>query len=755
MSKKAECFKPFTSKVFINHSTWLIIFFLTCFFTSITTGFANENSAEVYCSDYSKKDVPADKMTIKIQGDRVDISSVIETLEKYKKSQYPHPTLEELIDPSSECLGEDLSNLCQKTSSPESCFEEAKEQVLNTLDEIDTARADIPLYPNKYYPLGSAVGKMLADTKNLNLDCFEDCGYYQLPYVVLYGDSTQYDDFHDKMKRAHPACRKKFFNQLLSTLKTRTMPKQCLQQRFKNDPVCKEVLDYINAINGRMIDMAELAYDIDNIDDIVQIPDLVCVDRDAENNLVGTFEHLINWNDNLSQFIQCSTLGKGESKTISQPDNPIFTDNYILQKNADGNYTIPLNLKFTATENYDGTVPKNRVSGHYTNKVRACLAQANQKMTGPDGKKINILLRPASSQSQRQEDKCKPPGEQNIEIKVGPGKLRSSVKRYAADIDCPTITHEILHLLGLCDEYKEKVNGFYVNPQSGEVVSPNSIDKNKRSEYDFQLAYDCRLTSTNSIMSNHYERWNNVFENNADESLLNPGQFNSILYGGCKEKNEQFSNCSQLAYQSSTKDSGCLAKKRKCESLNVMGLNKQEEMDKWQREIAAKEGAMAKLQESPASNIRDNLLSQYQKEINELKKNLRIVQSWPDPPGSQVSSANEQNTDNLTIKEETTSTATDTQSKSTEQIPPQKKDEATSTPSLGIENTNNCDRCYNIPPSERQFCLSECRKTGGSSTPATTATPTPTPNPAPIPVTSESKKDSNNCDRCYHLAPSL
>ena len=26
---------------------------------------------------------------------------------------------------------------------------------------------------------------------------------------------------------------------------------------------------------------------------------------------------------------------------------------------------------------------------------------------------------------------------------------------YASNIDCPTITHEILHLYGLCDEYHE------------------------------------------------------------------------------------------------------------------------------------------------------------------------------------------------------------------------------------------------------------------------------------------------------------
>ena len=180
---------------------------------------------------------------------------------------------------------------------------------------------------------------------------------------------------------------------------------------------------------------------------------------------------------------------------------------------------------------------------------------------------------------------------ETVTISIGSKNHRSNSEKYESDIDCPTITHEILHLTGLCDEYREQQRGFYINPKTGEMVGNNFIGNNKKklvpSNYDFKPAYDCRVEGENSIMSNQYKRWNNV-KSGKNKSYLTSAQFQSISYGGCSKKNKNFNKCSQLAYQSSysqKKRGNCLEAKRECERENSMGYDKQEQIDALQKEI--------------------------------------------------------------------------------------------------------------------------------------------------------------------------
>ena len=258
---------------------------------------------------------------------------------------------------------------------------------------------------------------------------------------------------------------------------------------------------------------------------------------------------------------------------------------YTIKRERDGSYSIPLVLNFHPTEDYNGPVPQDKVPEYYMNKVQKCMDQANQKMLGPNGEKLNINIQAPTRQNK---DDCN--RENAIQIAIGPLGIRGHAKKYEPNFDCPTITHEVLHLLGLCDEYMETAIGFYVNSETGKVKSRtlDNMAENKKlmsdKSYEFKPDYNCRIIQDNSIMSFHQERWMNVYDLKTDESLLDPGHFNSVLYGDC-DINKSFNDCSQLAYENSFIKKNCIEKKHECESQNILGRNKQEEIELIQAEI--------------------------------------------------------------------------------------------------------------------------------------------------------------------------
>ena len=206
-----------------------------------------------------------------------------------------------------------------------------------------------------------------------------------------------------------------------------------------------------------------------------------------------------------------------------------------------------------------------------------------------------------------------------------------------------------MHLLGLCDEYKERIKGFQVSADTGEVKPANISERSDNENDQFVLAYDCRVTTANSIMSNQWKRWKTVFESNKDSSLLNKAQFNRILYGDCPSKNKLYNECSDLAYRSSLVEdnTNCLKQKTKCRESNAMGQNKAEELSTIRRDIQFREKMIEVVKEemlqerqkikaegpqADLSRLKDlNDMSQsFDSELKELREELEIVSAWPD-----------------------------------------------------------------------------------------------------------------------------
>ncbi len=147
------------------------------------------------------------------------------------------------------------------------------------------------------------------------------------------------------------------------------------------------------------------------------------------------------------------------------------------------------------------------LNNHYDH-MDACLADLNPYMKGPNGQSLKLkITRPSVTREiTTTTDSGGKAGyklnSQLAESSVSPITLfpkdrnkRADSQNHIQDMNCPIVVHEILHLAGLCDEYKEVTRGFIRNPQTGELRLVLSGSNNI-------TAYNCRvLGPPDSIMN--------------------------------------------------------------------------------------------------------------------------------------------------------------------------------------------------------------------------------------------------------------
>ena len=563
--------------------------FLICLSYGINFSMAAEYTEELdpYLFSFRGVDYLISPVKISLKGNEVDMSAVIPALERAKKSPYDNfYSMEILSFPE---IKEKISSLCKKSSLPDICEEKANAELRENIDRISQEMENQILYPRGYHPINSErVDGFFEDAMDfLDSVCLINCEDYDLIGALRYSSPEQYIQLYDKIKMTDEKCQRNILNALAVQLKTEQFPKKCLEEENKKHPVCESMSKDIDIIRGRILQMTERVYKSDVFK--TTEAQALCVDcargTNEEDKSLKLFSDLI---DNIQEQSQCFELKPGQEKRVYSGTG--VNSSYYIRKEPDGTYSIPLNLRFSADEDYDGNIPKDAVPAHYMKRVQECMNTANEKMLGPNGEKLKIVIQDSTEQN---DNRC----ENTVKkIKVGSKGHRSNSSKYEADIDCPVITHEVLHLLGLCDEYKDKGR------------------------------YDCRIVMTNSIMNNGTERWNNVFKEGKNNSLLTPGQFNAILYGSCKRKNQIFNQCAQLAYRSTNKYSkSCTETKQKCETQNIRGLSKEEEIKRIREEIEEKESLLVI---AKRLNLGESVKA-INEGLNSLRERLKVVESWP------------------------------------------------------------------------------------------------------------------------------
>lgn len=166
----------------------------------------------------------------------------------------------------------------------------------------------------------------------------------------------------------------------------------------------------------------------------------------------------------------------GTSKFISQISTNEFLTSipaqYKLTRVSEKQFKSELAIDFFTN---DISITNEDLS-RYRDHVKKCLLQSSELMNGPNEENLQITLTP---------DNSKFPSGAIIHIEVSKTQSRENSRHYSIDSDCPTITHEILHLHGLVDEYPENLstNQFKIL-SCRHTGMPNSIMYNHQAAFE-------------------------------------------------------------------------------------------------------------------------------------------------------------------------------------------------------------------------------------------------------------------------------
>lgn len=183
-----------------------------------------------------------------------------------------------------------------------------------------------------------------------------------------------------------------------------------------------------------------------------------CNQTTVGDSSLGNLVDSVNQAGNKLPNLQCKDLAVGQSRVVDVDswDSPTTVEHkYKLTRTAENEYDVAFNLDFTTARPGSSAV---EVAG-MKDRVKNCLGWANKALRGPNGEALKLRLQDVGE---------KPPAP-TVGIKIENAGLVSSSRSYAADIDCPTVTHELLHILGLVDEYDHSHgynNDFVVLPES-------------------------------------------------------------------------------------------------------------------------------------------------------------------------------------------------------------------------------------------------------------------------------------------------
>lgn len=281
----------------------------------------------------------------------------------------------------------------------------------------------------------------------------------------------------------------------------------------------------------------------------------------------GNFSSLISA---ANQAEACVDLKVGETRVTSHED--FAQESKVEQKFAVTNignntYKVDIVLNFKSFD-----MP--RINLTY-NRVRTCLNEINSNPSAQDslGRKLKINIH-TPQEALRIPAEKRPP---MVDINIADTSIRENSRAYQIDTECSVVLHELLHLLGLRDEYQESSNGHYKNSLTGEAVTLNPTDTEEQNKlrdiksgvlsgFTFLKDYQCRtIPQKNTIMKNNYSLYKDIFTADVKDStklLYEPAHIERIIYPKCSSRAKKYIACSKDSYK--TAGEVCVEKPSYC-----------------------------------------------------------------------------------------------------------------------------------------------------------------------------------------------
>lgn len=189
----------------------------------------------------------------------------------------------------------------------------------------------------------------------------------------------------------------------------------------------------------------------------------------------------------------CSDLNVGETVVIDRSSFYFPTESrYRITRTTEREFVVGVRLDFKDKpwlRRFLGSSPA-ETEQLYLDLAQECFDRIEKSLNGPAGEKMRIEILGSGQQ------KLASSGQHPRAWKIRFEKdllARAHSTKWTFAIECPTVIHEVFHLLGLVDEYTETEKGFV-----DKILGIKSwVDKDAT-----HLAYDCRaLGPKDSIMS--------------------------------------------------------------------------------------------------------------------------------------------------------------------------------------------------------------------------------------------------------------
>lgn len=241
------------------------------------------------------------------------------------------------------------------------------------------------------------------------------------------------------------------------------------------------------------------------------ISNMLSANKDCVDCSTGNFSNVSNFFSahsltDLERKADCMDLNPGQNKVVNRNafTSPTGTRmKYALKRIDKRNYLATLNLNFV--DKFSGDKVTSEIMH---TRVKQCLRGMGKFMNSSDNRNINFSIL-TNTEAQSIDELERPP---RIDINISESGGRANSMTYPSQIDCPTITHEVMHLLGLVDEYEEKSDFHYVDSNknryktsklSGEALEALLSSGKIKKVYDYKA---CRSVSKKeSLMSDHRE----------------------------------------------------------------------------------------------------------------------------------------------------------------------------------------------------------------------------------------------------------
>lgn len=129
--------------------------------------------------------------------------------------------------------------------------------------------------------------------------------------------------------------------------------------------------------------------------------------------------------------------------------------NYLLSRTGEKKYQAILNMKFVADPNPPvGQAGTPELARQILQRTKNCMKEMQPLLKGPKGEELEIVLLGDGDVLPEGMNK---PDETRVKVSNQPKDFRGDAGNFGSNFECTTIGHEMLHHLGLCDEYNEGI----------------------------------------------------------------------------------------------------------------------------------------------------------------------------------------------------------------------------------------------------------------------------------------------------------